>query len=250
MTYQPHLLEQFASELDRRRRLEKRLRLLDAIHNTGSLAAAAKLVGVSYKTAWNHVREMNQQCQSAVLDAHAGGVQGGGSQLSETGKALISVLRIQRNHSQQRLAHKVPALRFSARNQLPARIESIDTSGVIARVGLSMGQLQMQCNITSSSIDRLELTPGSGVYAIIKASTIELIAGDKPAPNTEINCLQARVSRCTSSSHGRELELTLGDGLTLALARPFDIHEDEWIYQDAPVYALIEPEEIMLATSA
>ncbi|TCK02686.1 TOBE domain-containing protein [Marinobacterium mangrovicola] len=250
MTHQQQRLEQFATELDRRRRLEKRLRLLDAIHNTGSLTAAAKLVGVSYKTAWNHIREMNQRCESTVLDTQAGGTQGGGSVLTETGKALMSLLRIQRNGSQQRLADKVPALRFSARNQLPARITSIDTSGVIARVGLAIGQLEMQCHITSSSIDRLELTNGSGVYAIIKASTIELSPGNQPLQGNNTNCLPARVSRCTSSSHGRELELTLGDGLTLALARPFDIQEDAWIYQDAPVYALIEPEEIMLATSA
>ncbi|SEF61972.1 TOBE domain-containing protein [Marinobacterium lutimaris] len=250
MTHQQQLLEQFAAELDRRRRLEKRLRLLDAIHNTGSLTAAAKLLGVSYKTAWNHIREMNQRCGSAVLDTQAGGTQGGGSQLTATGKALFSLLRIQRNGSQQRLADKVPALRFSARNQLPARITSIDTSGVIAKVGLAIGQLQMQCHITSSSIERLQLTVGAGVYAIIKASTIELSADNKALTGSNSNCMPARVSRCTSSSHGRELELTLGDGLSLALARPFDIHEDEWIYQGAPVYALIEPEEIMLATSA
>ncbi|WP_432695933.1 TOBE domain-containing protein [Marinobacterium sp. YM272] len=250
MTHPSQLLEQFAAELERRGRLEKRLRLLDAIHNTGSLSAAAGLTGVSYKTAWNHIREMNQHCKSPVLDTQTGGVQGGGSRLSETGKALASLLRIQRTGSQHRLAEKVPALRFSARNQLPARIKSIDTSGVIARVELSLGPVQMRCHITSSSIERLQLAPGSGVYAIIKASTIQLMPDDQPPPSSGSNCLAARISRSNSSSHGRELELSLADGLTLALARPFDLNEDAWIFQNARVYALIEPEEIMLATSA
>lgn len=244
------LLEQFASELERRGRQERRLRLLDAIHNTGSLSAAAELVGVSYKTAWNHIRDMNQRCQTAVLETQTGGSQGGGSKLTETGKALASLLRIQRSDNRQRLAEKVPALRFSARNQLAARINSIDTSGVIAHVGLAIGALRMRCHITSSSIQRLALAEGSAVYAIIKASTIDLLPGDAEPPAGEINSLPAHITACNSSSNGRELELTLADDLRLAMARPFDIQEEAWIYPGAAVYVLIHPEEIMLATAA
>lgn len=250
MPEQNQQLEALARQLDQRRRLDKRLRLLEAIASTGSLTAAADLLGVSYKTAWNHLRELHAASGERLVDTSTGGRDGGSSRLTARGEALLSLLRLQRQQSRQQLAEKVPALRFSARNQLPGRIRAIDTSGVIARIGLSVGSVALRCHITRSSISRLGLEVGAGVYAIIKASTVDLAAVGSDIAGTDTNVLPARVDRCESSAHGREIEVSIGDGVRLAIARAFDIADEAWLYEGAQVQVLIHPEEIMLATSA
>lgn len=192
MSEQNQQLEALARRLDQQRRLDKRLRLLDAIAGTGSLAAAASLLGVSYKTAWNHLRELHHASGEQLVETSTGGIGGGSSRLTERGEMLRRLLRLQRQHSQQQLAEKVPALRFSARNQLAARICTLDADDVIARIDLAIGGITLRSHITRSSITRLGLSVGSGVYAIIKASTLDLApAGTEPA-NAEINCIPAR----------------------------------------------------------
>ncbi|KEA63696.1 DNA-binding domain of ModE [Marinobacterium lacunae] len=250
MASQNPILENLAAELDKRRRLEKRLRLLDAIANTASLAAAARLTGVSYKTAWNHIRELSARSGEALVDTTIGGAKGGGSRLTPAGEALLKLLRIQRNGSQQQLAQSLPALRFSARNQIPARISAIDAQGVIARIVLRIGDIELNSHITRSSIARLELTPGGDVFAIIKASAIDLVPPHHRIPEGDINCLPARITSCESSPQGREIELHLKGGFNITLARTYDPSEETWIQQGAEVRVLIQPEEIMLATTA
>ncbi|GGB96830.1 ModE family transcriptional regulator [Marinobacterium zhoushanense] len=250
MAEQNQQLEALAAQLDSRGRLEKRLRLLEAIASTGSLTAAAELTGVSYKTAWNHLRELNSACGETLVSTSTGGASGGGSRLTDSGEALLKLLRIQRTGSRHRLAQRVPALRFSARNQLPARVIGISTSGVIARVDLRIGSLELYSHITRSSIERLGLSQGGGAFAIIKASALELLPPDSPEPVGDINCLPARVLSCESSAQGREIELELAEGVSLTVARAFNLSEEAWIYQGAALQVLIQPEEIMLATAA
>lgn len=243
-------LEALARRLDQQRRLDKRLRLLDALAGTGSLTAAASLLGISYKTAWNHLRELHNACGEQLVETSTGGVGGGFSHLTERGEMLRRLLRLQRQHSRQQLAEKVPALRFSARNQLAARICALNSDDVIARIDLAVAGIVLRSHITRSSIDRLGLTVGAGVYAIIKASTLDLApAGSQPS-NTEVNVIPARILRCDSSAHGREIELALNDKTSLTAARRFMPAEEDWLYTGAQVQVLIHPEEIMLATTA
>lgn len=242
--------EALATQLDQRGRLEKRLRLLEAIAATSSLTAAADITGVSYKTAWNHLREMNRLSGEILVSTTTGGSSGGGSKLSPAGEEFLTLLRIQRTRSRHTLAQKVPALRFSARNQLPAKVTAISTSGVIARIDLRAGDVSLYSHITRSSIERLGLSQGGGVFAIIKASALDLLPPDSPPPAGAINCLPGIVAACESSANGREIELNLADGVTLTVARPFDLSEEAWIYKGAGLQVLIQPEEIMLATTA
>lgn len=250
MVQHNQLFEALATQLDQRGRLEKRLRLLEAIAATGSLTAAADITGVSYKTAWNHLREMNKLSGETLVSTVTGGASGGGSKLTSGGEEFLTLLRIQRTRSRHNLAQKVPALRFSARNQLPAKVTAISTSGVIARVDLRIGEIALYSHITRSSIDRLGLSQGGGVFAIIKASALDLLPADSPPPGSDINCLPGIVVNCESSANGREIELSLADGVTITVARPFNLNEEAWIYQGARIQVLIQPEEIMLATTA
>jgi len=67
--------------------------LLEQIAAFGSISAAARKMGMSYKRAWDLVEEMNQIFGKPVVSAKTGGKQGGGAQLTQVGLAVVSRFR-------------------------------------------------------------------------------------------------------------------------------------------------------------
>jgi len=70
---------------------EGRVKLLKSIEETGSLSKAAKHLNMSYKKAWTLVDAVNKSADKSVITTSIGGKNGGGAQLTEYGKELISV---------------------------------------------------------------------------------------------------------------------------------------------------------------
>src|SRR6478735_7544538 len=56
--------------------------LLEAIDATGSISAAARSLGMSYRRAWLLVDTMNRCFRAPVVAAEAGGKRGGGTHLT------------------------------------------------------------------------------------------------------------------------------------------------------------------------
>lgn len=67
--------------------------LLELIGTEGSIAKAAKKMGMSYKKAWDIVETLNTQGKKPYVVSHKGGENGGGATLTETGKAVIARYR-------------------------------------------------------------------------------------------------------------------------------------------------------------
>ena len=67
--------------------------LLEHIRDTGSISAAGRAMGMSYKRAWSLVEEMNAACPSALVDSARGGAGGGGARVTEAGLAVIAAYR-------------------------------------------------------------------------------------------------------------------------------------------------------------
>lgn len=70
-----------------------KVRLLEAIDNTGSISQAGRALGMSYRRAWLLIDDMNQCFNEAVTTARPGGSQGGGAELTPFGKQLIRSYR-------------------------------------------------------------------------------------------------------------------------------------------------------------
>ena len=66
-----------------------KIELLEAIARTGSITAAAKTLGMSYRRAWLLVDMMNRCFVSPVVAAEAGGPRGGGTRLTPLGEDVI-----------------------------------------------------------------------------------------------------------------------------------------------------------------
>jgi molybdate transport system regulatory protein len=67
--------------------------LLDTIGRTGSISAAGRELGMSYRRAWLLVDEVNRLFRRPVVSASAGGSHGGGAQLTDFGRALVAAYR-------------------------------------------------------------------------------------------------------------------------------------------------------------
>ncbi len=67
--------------------------LLEAIGRTGSISAAGREMGMSYRRAWLLVDEVNKMFTRPVVMSSVGGAHGGGAQLSDFGRALVAAYR-------------------------------------------------------------------------------------------------------------------------------------------------------------
>ena len=63
--------------------------LLEAIDATGSITAAARSLGMSYRRAWLLIDTMNRCFRDPVVEAEAGGKRGGGARLTRLGAEVI-----------------------------------------------------------------------------------------------------------------------------------------------------------------
>jgi molybdate transport system regulatory protein len=59
-----------------------RIRLLEAVGETGSISAAASRMGVSYRRAWDKIHECEERLGVKLVETQTGGSGGGGSQLT------------------------------------------------------------------------------------------------------------------------------------------------------------------------
>ena len=63
--------------------------LLGAIEKTGSISAAARDLGMSYRRAWLLIDTMNQCFREPVVATASGGKGGGGALVTATGKEVL-----------------------------------------------------------------------------------------------------------------------------------------------------------------
>lgn len=69
----------------------RRIALLKQIDQTGSISQGAKHAGISYKSAWDAINEMNQLSEQPLVDRATGGKGGGGAVLTRYGQRLIQL---------------------------------------------------------------------------------------------------------------------------------------------------------------
>ncbi len=72
---------------------EGRLKILNAVERCGSILAASNELHMSYRAVWGKIRATEERLGQQLLVKHAGGVRGGGSDLTPFAKELISRFR-------------------------------------------------------------------------------------------------------------------------------------------------------------
>ena len=224
-----HLPSLLAQHMVRR---PQRIALLQHIAEQGSITAAAKSAGISYKAAWDAIDELNNLAQTALVQRSVGGKGGGGARLSVAGERVLRLYqRLQVLQSQVLDAAEDTEdldllgrlmLRTSARNQLHGNVTAISSHGQNDMIELALaGGLSLHAQITRDSTLRLELQIGSPVVALIKAGWLQLVAA-KQAPAPGHNHLQGRIEQILHADDGpSEVRISLSGGQVLcALSEP------------------------------
>ncbi|QUM84310.1 TOBE domain-containing protein [Moritella sp. 28] len=174
----------------------KRIALLQQIQACGSISQGAKLAGMSYKTAWDSVKDMNTRLPEPVVNSEKGGKGGGGAKLTPFGERLLQMYALTGQMQDMVLEalqdQAIPmnslldvmghfSLKTSARNQLSGTILSLDNQtdshqdnlNVGLQVELASGLLLNAC-VTQSSCARLSLVVGKPILLLFKAPAVSI----------------------------------------------------------------------------
>jgi molybdate transport system regulatory protein len=91
--------------------------LLAGIAETGSIAAASRRMGMSYKRAWYLIDTLNGYFKEPLVASAKGGRAGGGASLTDTGRLVLGLYRrVQENATEAAAAelHQLAALLAAA----------------------------------------------------------------------------------------------------------------------------------------
>ena len=212
-----------------------RIALLAAIGTTGSITAAAKAVGLSYKAAWDAVDAMNNLAGEALVTRSTGGKGGGGTVLTARGTRLIDTYRAVEQEHRKFIERATAAIdgfagdwamigrigmKTSARNQLYGTVRSIRRGAVNDEVTLALpGGQTIVAVLTHESTESLGLTEGASAVALVKASWVMLVVDDG-ALGTRLrlsarNQLRGKVTTVVRGAVNAEVTLAL-DNLAAA----------------------------------
>jgi molybdate transport system regulatory protein len=243
----------------------KRIALLEAIGALGSISAAAKQLGVSYRSAWDAVDEMNNMWDAPLVEKTPGGSHGGGTLLTTQGQELITGFKLmqqeyhrftegltrnlgdfyQLQQSMRRLS-----MRTSARNQFQGRVDAISMGEINAEITLAINeQVRLNASITRESVESLGLTPGSEAYALIKASFIILVPAGEKLVTSARNRLCGIVRELRHGAISSEAIIELDGGKTLAAVITKESAQAPEFQCGRQVCALIKSSHIILGVN-
>jgi len=210
---------------------DDRIGLLEQIDRLGSIVKAAKAAGISYKTAWDVVDEVNNLSASPLVVRTSGGKGGGGTVLTEEGKEVVRQYRVvEREHRRflKGLEGKVGplaglhplltgvAMRVSARNVFRGTVTWIRKGVVNSEVLLRLRGGDTVCSvITNASVEGLGLKVDQEAYALFKASSVILGRDLHAARVSARNILCGKVERVVDGPVSAEVTLRLPGGSTV-----------------------------------
>lgn len=101
--------------------------LLEGVAETGSISAAGRRLGMTYRRAWELVAHLNKVFGQPVVTAQSGGAGGGGAQLTDLGREVVERYRAVLAATEAAAAPHVAAL--EARIAAGAAQDGLDDGG-------------------------------------------------------------------------------------------------------------------------
>lgn len=242
----------------------ERVRLLEAVAREGSISAAARAVGISYKAAWDAIDAMNNLFGRPLVEGQTGGRRGGGAALTRDGVRLVEIFHRLEGELARTLQALEPDLagtglsatglmwgflmRTSARNALRGTVTAVTDGAVNAEVALSVSdQTILTAVITRDSVRELGLFPGREATALIKAPFVILAPPDEARRTSVRNRIEGTVARREEGAVNSEITLDIGGGKTLTAIITRRSADDLGFRVGDRACALIDASHIILA---
>jgi len=239
----------------------ERVALLAAVAELGSISAAAKQMGLSYKGAWDAVQAMNNLFEGPLVSAAPGGRAGGAARLTPRGEAVVTAFGRVRTELEATLAKLDSHLgegassdlfwslgmRTSARNALRGTVSQITASAVSAEVELNLGEgVALTAMVTRQSAEDLGLDVGTPAIALIKASFVMLAVGEGLRTSAR-NQIPGVVAARSDGGVNSEITLDIGGGKTLIATVTRDSAQALGLAVGVRASALIKAPHVILA---
>ncbi len=93
-----------------------KIRLLEAIAESGSISQAAREMLMSYRRAWLLVNSVNQGLGEPVVTSRSGGSRGGGARVTQAGHRVIALYRAMERKARDAAGEELEALAGLARS--------------------------------------------------------------------------------------------------------------------------------------
>jgi molybdate transport system regulatory protein len=95
-----------------------KIALLETIDREGSISAASRALGMSYKRAWDLVDALNKLLGQTVVEASPGGHRGGGARLTSAGRDLVQDYRVIEEAANRAAEPRLTALARRAKGRM------------------------------------------------------------------------------------------------------------------------------------
>lgn len=206
---------------------DRRIDVLRRIAEAGSISEAARLVGISYKAAWQAIETLGNLAGQPMVEKAVGGTGGGGARLTAAGQRILGAAERLASARRAALASLDVgtdlaasglaglALRTSMRNALPCSVSGLEpAAGGAVRIGLALADgTPLHARLTAESAELLALRPGLPVIALCKATAVRVAGRMAVAPGR--NRLTGRIARAGTQADDAEVALRLDGGLQL-----------------------------------
>jgi len=250
------------AESKKRRTKIDRLELLTQVHELGSISAAAKFMGVSYKAAWEAVEQLNNLSEYPLLDRKTGGDSGGGSTLTEHGLNVLNFMkkmdfefslflkalgRTPKNFETLAQYMKIISFTTSSRNQFGGRVIEIDKGAVNTEVQVDIGGDQLVAMVSNKSVQNMALERGHEVYALVNANHV-IVTTDIEVKTSARNHFTGQVKQCDLGAVNGEVILDLPGGKSIVAGMTNESIGEMNLEVGTRAAALIKASHVILAT--
>ena len=154
---------------------EGKVSLLTAIGEEGSLNKACKKINISYKHAWDLLKEIEESVGESVIIKRRGG-KDQGTILTEKAVSLIYEFNTYQNILAQTVYDKtfweVIGLKISARNQMKGKVVDIEKGDLVAKVKIQIEPATITAVITTEAVEALDIKKNDKVMGIVKATEV------------------------------------------------------------------------------
>lgn len=241
----------------------RRIALLKQIEQTGSISQGAKNAGISYKSAWDAINDMNTLSEQALVDRATGGKGGGGAILTRYGQRLVQLYDLLAQIQQKAFDvlsddDNLPldsllaaisrfSLQTSARNQWFGTVMAGDNAQVQRHIEILLadGTTRLKAAITAQSADRLALNEGKEVLVLLKAPWVNITADAEKAKAAD-NQLRGAIRHVERGEEQCEVLMTLPDGQELCATLP--LRDAAELEEGAVVTAYFNADRVIIAT--
>jgi len=241
-----------------------RIELLMKIGESGSIAAAAREVGMSYKGAWEAVDAMNNLAGEPLVLRAVGGRSGGGAVLTPRARRLIEVFQHMEVIHQQflkqlssiadnplsdiELARRF-TMKTSARNQLAGKVAAVEHGAVNDVIHLDIqGGQRVVATVTHESAQSLGLGEGKSVFALFKASSVILGVPEGSTRLSARNQLPGQVSYVKRGAVNAEVGVQLDSGNVIVAIITITSLDTLQLEEGAAVVAIVKASNIIVGT--